>query len=202
MTEPTSAAAGWYPDPAGGEGIRWWTGVTWTDDVRPSPWASATPVVPAPPGEPQPPIAPGASTPPEPAPSVPAWVVAPDGTVGEPLDPSRADPEGPTPRRRRSRWLVVGAVLVVIGLLAGTLVGLGSLTSRNKLDMAAVESDIAHRVAQRTGLVATVDCPDSVDIVAGSSFTCSVTTDDGTSTEVTVHQDDDQGNLTVSGLPQ
>jgi Protein of unknown function (DUF2510) len=27
--------AGWYPDPAGGGGQRWWDGVGWTDHTRP-----------------------------------------------------------------------------------------------------------------------------------------------------------------------
>jgi uncharacterized protein DUF2510 len=27
--------AGWYPDPAGGGGLRYWNGTTWTEDVRP-----------------------------------------------------------------------------------------------------------------------------------------------------------------------
>jgi hypothetical protein len=102
----------------------------------------------------------------------------------------------------RPLWLVVGAIVVAIALVAGSVAALGSLSSRSKLDMAAVENDIAHRVAQRTGLVATVDCPDSVDIEAGTTFTCSVTTDDGNQLDVEVHQDDDQGNLTVSGVPQ
>jgi hypothetical protein len=26
--------AGWYPDPAGGDGTRWWDGTTWTQNVR------------------------------------------------------------------------------------------------------------------------------------------------------------------------
>ena len=187
MTEPTSPAAGWYPDPAGGEGLRWWTGVTWTDDVRPSPWASATPTSAAP----TVPVV--TSAPPS---AAPAWVVEPGAAEDDPSG------SGPSSRPGRAVWLVVGAVVVVIALVAGTVAALGSLSSRNKLDMPAVEQDIAHRVAQRTGQVATVDCPDSVDIEAGASFTCSVTTADGTALDVQVHQDDDQGNLTVSGLPQ
>jgi hypothetical protein len=29
--------AGWYPDPAGGDGTRWWDGKGWTDHVQPGP---------------------------------------------------------------------------------------------------------------------------------------------------------------------
>lgn len=193
MTEPTTPAAGWYPDPAGGEGLRWWTGVAWTEDVRPSPWASATPTVPAP----AVPVV--TSAPPS---ATPAWVLEPDATPG--LGAGAGDPTQVEPRSRAGRgvWIVVGAIVVVIALVAGTLAALGSFSSRSKLDMTAVEEDIAHRVAQRTGQVATVNCPDSVDIQAGATFTCSVTTADGTALDVQVHQDDDQGNLTVSGIPQ
>jgi len=30
---PTGVAPGWYPDPAGGSGVRWWSGTDWTHDV-------------------------------------------------------------------------------------------------------------------------------------------------------------------------
>jgi len=193
VSEPTTPAAGWYPDPAGGEDLRWWTGVTWTDDVRPSPWATATPTAAAP----AVPVV--TSAPPT---TTPAWVLEPDRTPGSAASAGDATDLEPGSRAGRGGWIVVGAIVVVIALVAGTVAALGSLSSRSKLDMTAVEEDIAHRVAQRTGQVATVDCPDSVDIESGATFTCSVTTEDGTALDVQVHQDDDQGNLTVSGLPQ
>jgi len=193
VSEPTTPAAGWYPDPAGGEDLRWWTGVTWTDDVRPSPWATATPTAAAP----AVPVV--TSAPPT---TTPAWVLEPDRTPGSVAASGDATDLEPGSRAGRGGWIVVGAIVVVIALVAGTVAALGSLSSRSKLDMTAVEEDIAHRVAQRTGQVATVDCPDSVDIESGATFTCSVTTEDGTALDVQVHQDDDQGNLTVSGLPQ
>lgn len=31
------AAPGWYPDPGGSAGVRWFNGQTWTNDLRPSP---------------------------------------------------------------------------------------------------------------------------------------------------------------------
>ncbi len=40
------APPGWYPDPAGGPGKRWWDGYAWTDATvlpQPPPWASAPP---------------------------------------------------------------------------------------------------------------------------------------------------------------
>ncbi|MFK4728823.1 DUF2510 domain-containing protein [Agromyces mediolanus] len=41
-------APGWYPDPAGGGGQRWWDGIGWTEHLAPAaaPAASAAPAVP------------------------------------------------------------------------------------------------------------------------------------------------------------
>ena len=47
------APPGWYPDPAGGSGLRWWDGYAWTEATvlperpPPPPWASAAPQGPA-----------------------------------------------------------------------------------------------------------------------------------------------------------
>jgi hypothetical protein len=60
------APPGWYPDPAGGPGQRWWDGYAWTD-------ATVQPEVPPPP--PAPPQ-PQSSVPPSPGP-YPYWVPAP-----------------------------------------------------------------------------------------------------------------------------
>ncbi|MCJ1707168.1 DUF2510 domain-containing protein [Microbacterium sp. VKM Ac-2923] len=35
MTDTPTPPDGWYPDPAGGGGLRRWDGTTWTDEVRP-----------------------------------------------------------------------------------------------------------------------------------------------------------------------
>lgn len=32
---PSGVPAGWYPDPSGGGGLRYWNGSAWTEDVRP-----------------------------------------------------------------------------------------------------------------------------------------------------------------------
>ena len=34
MTDARAPVAGWYPDPTGGLGQRWWTGVSWSDHTR------------------------------------------------------------------------------------------------------------------------------------------------------------------------
>jgi len=38
----TTSPAGWYPDPAGSGGLRWWNGVEWGEQVQPAPQWGAT----------------------------------------------------------------------------------------------------------------------------------------------------------------
>jgi hypothetical protein len=160
VTEPTAPAEGWYPDPAGGDGLRWWTGITWSQDTRDADASAWSPVDP---------------------------------------DPTTPDVDGPTvaPRGRRTTTVVVvAALLVLVLVLAGVGTLLASLSSRSKLDMRAVEAEIASQLTASTGQGTTVECPGSIDIDAGTTFVCTATAADGTASTVTVHQDDDQGNLT------
>ena len=176
MTEPTAPAEGWYPDPAGGTGLRWWTGVTWTSDTR-----ATAPTVPTAT------VAAGPST---------TWspvVPEPDDDIAAPAVGSRYS--------RRTRWVAAAVVLLLLGVVGAGAVVTASLAARTKLDVGAVEREIAAQITASSGLRTTVVCPGPIDIAAGTTFTCEATTDDGVSTTVTVHQDDDQGNLTF-GLPQ
>jgi hypothetical protein len=198
VTEPSAPAPGWYPDPAdpGSGGLRWWTGSAWTDDTVDHPWSSASTEATPPPAIPVVTSAPPAAVVPDAF--APVVRVPPPGatTYPEPVD------SGPAPRGRGPAvWLVVVALVVVLVAGIGAAVLLGRTGGRSQLDMATVESEIATRLSNRTGISTTVDCPDSVAIEAGTTFTCTATSADGSTATVVVHQDDDQGNLTF-GIPR
>jgi hypothetical protein len=76
MTDP---AAGWYADPGGRDGLRWWDGQRWTDHTRSS---VAPPVVPPP--------APASVT-------APAWPIGPGSVPASPMSDAPTAPAWPTP---------------------------------------------------------------------------------------------------------
>lgn len=43
MTETPLPASGWYPDPSGSAGLRWWDGERWTDDTHALPGEAVAP---------------------------------------------------------------------------------------------------------------------------------------------------------------
>lgn len=198
MTEPTAPVPGWYPDPAdaGAGGLRWWTGSAWTDDTVAHPWSSAETDATPPPAVPVVTSAPPAGTVPEAYAAVPR--IPPPGATPYPVP---VDDEPVRRGRGPAVWLVVVALVVVLVAGVGAALLLSRTAGRSQLDMATVESEIAARLADRTGLSTTVDCPDEVAIEAGTTFTCTATSADGSTATVVVHQDDDQGNLTF-GIPR
>jgi uncharacterized membrane protein YhaH (DUF805 family) len=92
--DPTPAVpAGWYPDPAGSGGQRWWDGTQWSEHVQPPavPAAPETPAAPAEPAgavpvvpvEPTAPVAPAVPAPSyQPVPAAPAYGAAAYGAAG------------------------------------------------------------------------------------------------------------------------
>lgn len=45
-TPPRPPPSGWYPDPGGGGGLRWWDGKAWTSHASPPPGRAPGPPVP------------------------------------------------------------------------------------------------------------------------------------------------------------
>lgn len=106
--------------------------------------------------------------------------------------------EQPTPPRRRRTGLIVGVVVGVLALLGALAAAAVLLLAPRQLSTADVQSEIV-RVTQEEVGVAPVDvrCPESIEVVAGSTTTCTATLD-GQALTYGVRQDDDQGNLTIT----
>uniref|UniRef100_UPI0025DA4A6D DUF2510 domain-containing protein n=1 Tax=uncultured Microbacterium sp. TaxID=191216 RepID=UPI0025DA4A6D len=45
MTDSPTPPDGWYPDPAGGGGLRRWNGTSWTDELRSHDGSAVAPTV-------------------------------------------------------------------------------------------------------------------------------------------------------------
>jgi hypothetical protein len=64
------------------------------------------------------------------------------------------------------------------------------------LDDSALEEQISAGITQQAGVdISTIDCPSGRPLLAGDTFTCTATTDDGTTLTITVTQKDNQGNV-------
>jgi Domain of unknown function (DUF4333) len=102
----------------------------------------------------------------------------------------------PAPKRRRTGRIVgfLSAPLVLAAVGAGALFAFGPQT----VEPESVEREIV-RITETAVQVtpADVTCPEGIEAQAGGTFTCTGTVD---SQPVTywVHQDDDQGNLTIT----
>jgi uncharacterized protein DUF4333 len=101
----------------------------------------------------------------------------------------------PTPERRTGRVVVVIFGLVV---LAGLGVGALFLFGTKTVDTASVQQEI-DRITRSAVEVAPADvrCPVGIEAQAGGTFTCTAMVD-GQPVTYWVHQNDDQGNLTVT----
>lgn len=125
------AQPGWYQDPHGGGGQRWWDGERWSEHTIPPPPAPSPPgVIPPPPsGAPPAGTAPAGPAGPAfvPAPGDPAPAVRPAATPPGAAAPARPSTSGGGAGGRSSKVLlvvlglvfVVGIVAVVALLLAG-----------------------------------------------------------------------------------
>jgi hypothetical protein len=85
--------------------------------------------------------------------------------------------------------------LIVRGVLAG-LVAVALAACTRTVNTDALEQQIAAELQAQAGVTpSSVDCPDDVEAEAGGTFTCTATTDDGSTATITVTQQDDEGNL-------
>jgi hypothetical protein len=94
-------------------------------------------------------------------------------------------------RLRRYRPLLAGlaAAVLTAGLVAGCEVTL-------TLNESALEENIHDELQRQTQLsISTVECPGDRPLRQGDRFTCTAVTDDGMELEISVVQDDDQGNV-------
>src|SRR4051812_25833108 len=90
---------------------------------------------------------------------------------------------------RPHRAVSLLAVLAVPALAAGCSVG-------KKLKTDQLETQLAQQVKSQTGnAVSKVECPDDVDVKAGSAFSCKLTMKSGKKGVITVTQTDDKGHV-------
>ena len=117
MTDPTPLPpAGWYPDPAGSGGTRWWNGSSWSEGTT-APSAPAQPSAPSYPSAPENTIAPAYT-------SAPAYSNAPAYAAGTELLQA---PDGTSPY---NPFIWILAILPVVGLV-------DTLISFSRIDDAA-----------------------------------------------------------------
>jgi len=103
--------AGWYPDPAGSDGTRWWDGKGWTDHVRPGSTGTG-------------PATPTAPSSPTTAPDVPTWAQG-SGSSNQtwwqdagPTPEPFTMPVGATPRYAKPPTADGAVRSLVLGILA------------------------------------------------------------------------------------
>jgi len=76
------------------------------------------------------------------------------------------------------------------------LFALATAACNPTLDDSALEQQISDGITEQTGVgISTIDCPSGRPLQAGDTFTCTATTDDGTTLTITVVQNDNQGNV-------
>ena len=120
MTMSNSPAAGWYADPNGGSGLRYWNGGVWTDATHPAPVDAGHPA--STPGYP-------ASSPGYPA-STPGYPASNPGypaTPGNAAAPSQYPGGGQSPANRpaasflvRNRFFLITAAICGVYALVAT----------------------------------------------------------------------------------
>jgi hypothetical protein len=113
------------------------------------------------------------------------------------FSPSPQTPEPPlAPQRKTGRAVGIAiAILAALAALGGTaLYFFGAKT----LEPESVQNEIVRITQEAVGVTPTdVTCPDDIEARAGGTFTCTAIVDSRPMTYA-VHQDNDQGDLTIT----
>lgn len=83
--------------------------------------------------------------------------------------------------------------LLLVGLAMGATACSGGVT--RGLATSDVEEQVAAGISDRREVEVEVDCPDDVEAETGGTFTCTATDEEGHSLDVSVVQEDDEGNV-------
>jgi hypothetical protein len=102
----------------------------------------------------------------------------------------------PAPQRRTGRVVGIAiAVLAVLAALGGTAL---YLFGARTLEPESVQKEIVRITEDAVQVTPTdVTCPDGIEARAGGTFTCTATVDSRPMT-YSVHQDNDEGDLTIT----
>ncbi|MEI8056152.1 MAG: DUF4333 domain-containing protein [Actinomycetes bacterium] len=182
MTTDSLPEPGWYPDPAGGQQLRWWNGTNWSNSTHLPLTAPA----------PSPLAAPGPLPPQPPTPAAPS---APPGGHHSAV-PAFATSEAPPQANRFRVWFTLLFVVLLITAIVVAAMALIYTRNRSLLDVRGIEQQVSAVLSSEGQTSISVRCPESVPVAADNTFECTATDPAGTQSTVIVHQDDDHGNVT------
>ncbi len=159
---------GWYQDPGGQPGLRWWSGTAWGDELRPPGPAAPAPVGQGPPSDPA-----GASTP-----RVGGWAPGSTETRAR-FDPPRFETDAlfqprtpqPPPVAKRSAVLWVGLAAAAVILVGGIVLISGHSSSSNSN---AAPAGVGPSTTTTLAPTATVHPGDTQYTDTGSLYTMAV----------------------------
>lgn len=164
---PQQPPAGWYPDPAGSDGERFWDGVAWSQSTRDKPWQSTGPATaPGSPGSANAPYQPYGSPQPGYGSSQPGYGQQQYGYGQEPY--SYGTPYGGGRPHAGFWWRVLGYILdaILVGIVLQVILRVTGLQQRMDILTADYVRD----------LMIALETPGGAFPMPGSEFTSVSTT--------------------------
>jgi hypothetical protein len=85
--------------------------------------------------------------------------------------------------------------------IAATIAGIlmmgcsAEFSAGRTLDTQELEGEIATGLSEQTGITATIECPEDVPLEQGNEFECTAQAEDGTTAQIAVTQNDNEGNV-------